>query len=265
MLELRHISKTFNPGTVNEKRAIHDLSLTVADGEFVSIIGANGAGKSTLFNAIAGVFYTDSGSILLGGEDITLKPEHQRSKDIGRLFQDPMRGTAPGMSIEENLALAAGRGGWFGGIKKRDREEFRDKLAMLDMGLEDRMQQPVGLLSGGQRQALTLMMAIINPPKLLLLDEHTAALDPAAAEKVLNLTREIVEQGKLTCLMITHNMQSALDLGSRTLMMYDGHIVFDAKGEERGSLTVPDLLILFREAAGKALDNDRMMLSAGEC
>ena len=264
MLELRHISKTFNPGTVNERRAIHDLSLTVADGEFVSIIGANGAGKSTLFNAIAGVFYTDSGAIVLDGEDITLKPEHQRSKDIGRLFQDPMRGTAPGMSIEENLALAAGRGGWFGGIKKRDREEFRDKLAMLDMGLEDRMQQPVGLLSGGQRQALTLMMAIINPPKLLLLDEHTAALDPAAAEKVLNLTRQIVEQGKLTCLMITHNMQSALDLGSRTLMMYDGRIVFDAKGEQRRSLTVPDLLVLFREAAGRALDNDRMMLSAEE-
>ena len=262
MLEISHISKTFNPGTVNEKRAITDLSLRVEDGEFLSIIGANGAGKSTLFNAIAGAFYTDSGSMLLDGEDITLSPEHKRAKVIGRLFQDPMRGTAPGMSIEENLALAAGRGGWFGGITKRDRAEFRDRLAELDMGLEDRMQQPVGLLSGGQRQALTLMMAIINPPKLLLLDEHTAALDPAAAEKVLTLTRRIVEEGKLTCLMITHNMQSALDLGSRTLMMYDGRIVFDAQGKEREKLTVPDLLVLFREAAGKALDNDRMMLSA---
>ena len=262
MLELRHISKTFNPGTVNEKRAIHDLSLSVADGEFVTIIGANGAGKSTLFNAVAGAFFTDSGSIEIGGEDVTLTPEHVRAKYIGRLFQDPMRGTAPGMSIEENLALAAGRGGWFGSITKKDRAEFRERLAMLGMGLEDRMQQPVGLLSGGQRQALTLMMAIINPPKLLLLDEHTAALDPAAAEKVLALTKQIVEEGDLTCLMITHNMQSALDLGDRTLMMYDGRIVFDAQGDARRGLTVPDLLVLFREAAGRALDNDRMMLSA---
>jgi putative ABC transport system ATP-binding protein len=260
MLEIKHISKTFNPGTVNEKKAISDLSLSVPDGDFISIIGANGAGKSTLFNAIAGSFFTDSGSIFLGGEDITLQPEHVRAKTIGRLFQDPMRGTAPNMSIEENLALAAGRGGWLARIKRRDREEFRDKLALLGMGLEDRMLQPVGLLSGGQRQALTLMMATINPPRLLLLDEHTAALDPATAEKVLELTKQIVAEQRLTCLMITHNMQSALELGSRTLMMDGGRIIFDASGEARTKLSVSDLLVLFKEAAGKALDNDRMML-----
>ena len=219
MLELRHISKTFHPGTVNERLALDDLSLRVKDGDFISIIGANGAGKSTLFNAIAGSFFTDSGSIILGGTDITLQPEYVRAKTIGRLFQDPMRGTAPGMTIEENLALAAGRGGWLGRITRADRAEFREKLAQLGMGLENRMQHPVGLLSGGQRQALALLMAIVNPPKLLLLDEHTAALDPATAEKVLALTRRIVEEGKLTCLMVTHNMQSALELGSRTLMM----------------------------------------------
>ncbi len=260
MLEIKHISKTFNPGTVNEKKAISDLSLSVPDGDFISIIGANGAGKSTLFNAIAGSFFTDSGSIFLGGEDITLQPEHVRAKTIGRLFQDPMRGTAPNMSIEENLALAEGRGGWLARIKRRDREEFRDKLALLGMGLEDRMLQPVGLLSGGQRQALTLMMATINPPRLLLLDEHTAALDPATAEKVLELTKQIVAEQRLTCLMITHNMQSALELGSRTLMMDGGRIIFDASGEARTKLSVSDLLVLFKEAAGKALDNDRMML-----
>ncbi|MBR6354041.1 MAG: ATP-binding cassette domain-containing protein [Oscillospiraceae bacterium] len=260
MLEIKHISKTFNPGTVNEKKAISDLSLSVPDGDFISIIGANGAGKSTLFNAIAGSFFTDSGSIFLGGEDITLQPEHVRAKTIGRLFQDPMRGTAPNMSIEENLALAAGRGGWLARIKRRDREEFRDKLALLGMGLEDRMLQPVGLLSGGQRQALTLMMATINPPRLLLLDEHTAALDPATAEKVLELTKQIVAEQRLTCLMITHNMQSALELGSRTLMMDGGRIIFDASGEARTKLSVSDLLVLFKEAAGKALVNDRMML-----
>ena len=260
MLEIKHISKTFNPGTVNEKKAISDLSLSVPDGDFISIIGANGAGKSTLFNAIAGSFFTDIGSIFLGGEDITLQPEHVRAKTIGRLFQDPMRGTAPNMSIEENLALAAGRGGWLARIKRRDREEFRDKLALLGMGLEDRMLQPVGLLSGGQRQALTLMMATVNPPRLLLLDEHTAALDPATAEKVLELTKQIVAEQRLTCLMITHNMQSALELGSRTLMMDGGRIIFDASGEARTKLSVSDLLVLFKEAAGKALDNDRMML-----
>ena len=264
MLELRHISKTFNPGTVNEKHALTDLSLSVRPGDFISIIGANGAGKSTLFNAIAGSFFTDSGTITLDGQDITLAPEYKRAKVIGRLFQDPMRGTAPNMSIEENLALAAGRGGWLSHTSKADRADFRDRLALLNMGLENRMQHPVGLLSGGQRQALALMMAIINPPKLLLLDEHTAALDPATAEKVLSLTRQIVEEGKLTCLMVTHNMQSALELGNRTLMMDQGRIIYDVQGEERDKLTVPDLLVLFKEAAGKALDNDRMMLGIEE-
>ena len=241
--------------------AVKGVSFEVNEGEVVTLIGANGAGKSTLFNAIAGSFFTDSGRITLGGTDITLQPEHVRAKVIGRLFQDPMRGTAPGMTIEENLALAAGRGGWLGRITKADRALFRDKLAPLGMGLEDRMQHPVGLLSGGQRQALSLMMATINTPKLLLLDEHTAALDPATAEKVLNLTKQIVKDDKLTCLMITHNMQSALELGNRTLMMDQGRIIFDVEGEARAKLTVPDLLVLFREAAGRNLDNDRMMLS----
>ncbi len=260
MLKLTSISKTFNPGTVNEKKALCDISLDVADGDFISIIGSNGAGKSTVFNAIAGSFYTDSGSISLDGEDITLQPEHVRAKKIGRLFQDPMRGSAPGMTIEENLALAAGKGGWFSHISRATREEFRERLSLLGMGLEDRMQHPVGLLSGGQRQALTLMMATFNPPKLLLLDEHTAALDPATAEKVLALTKDIVEKNALTCLMVTHNMQTALDLGNRTLMMDNGRIIYDASGKERDRLNVDDLLVLFREAVGKSLDNDRMML-----
>ena len=260
MLKLTHISKTFNPGTVNEKKALCDISLDVADGDFISIIGSNGAGKSTVFNAIAGSFYTDSGSIFLDGEDITLQPEHVRAKKIGRLFQDPMRGSAPGMTIEENLALAAGKGGWFSHISRATREEFRERLSLLGMGLEDRMQHPVGLLSGGQRQALTLMMATFNPPKLLLLDEHTAALDPATAEKVLALTKDIVGKNALTCLMVTHNMQTALDLGNRTLMMDNGRIIYDASGDMRSRLNVDDLLVLFREAVGKSLDNDRMML-----
>ena len=256
MLKLSHISKTFNPGTVNEKTAIPDLSLELERGDFVTIIGANGAGKSTLFNAICGSFLTDSGSIILDGEDITFQPEHKRAKRIGRLFQDPMRGTAPGMTIEENLALAAGRGGWFAHITKADRDLFRDRLAQLDMGLEDRLRQP-----GGQRQALTLVMATIVPPKLLLLDEHTAALDPGTAEKVLELTRRVVSEEKLTCMMITHNMQSALELGSRTLMMDSGRIILDVGGAERSGLTVNDLLARFRAGVGKALDNDRMLLS----
>ena len=259
MLEISHISKTFNPGTANAKKAIDDLSLSVAEGDFITVIGANGAGKSTLFNAIAGSFITDSGSISLDGKDITLMPEHKRAKSIGRLFQDPMRGTAPGMTIEENLALAAGHGG-LSRVSKGDKKLFRDKLALLEMGLEDRMSQPVGLLSGGQRQALTLMMATFNPPKLLLLDEHTAALDPATAEKVLALTKSIVSENNLTCLMITHNMQSALELGNRTIMMHGGNIIFDAEGEERSKLTVQDLLGKFKENAGKELDNDRMLL-----
>lgn len=260
MLRLENISKTFNPGTVNEKTAIKNLNLHVKKGDFITIIGSNGAGKSTLFNAISGRFITDEGRILLDGKDITLVPEHVRSKTIGRLFQDPMLGSAPGMTIEENLALAAGRGGWFGRINSKDRAYFRERLALLNMGLEDRMDGPVGLLSGGQRQALTLMMATINPPDILLLDEHTAALDPKSAEKVLALTDSIVKDLAITCLMITHNMQSALDLGNRTLMMNDGNIVYDTSGEERSHLNVSDLLNKFKESSGKILDNDRMLL-----
>ena len=261
MLKISHISKTFNPGTVNEKKALTDLSLHLAPGDFVTIIGANGAGKSTLFNAIAGSFFTDSGSITLDGEDITFLPEYKRARRIGRLFQDPMSGSAPGMTIGENLALAAGHGGWFAHVGSADRELFREKLSQLSMGLEDRLRQPVGLLSGGQRQALTLMMATIIPPKLLLLDEHTAALDPGTAEKVLELTKKIVADNKLTCLMITHNMQSALELGNRTLMMDSGRIILDVGNEERNGLTVDDLLERFKVGVGKALDNDRMLLS----
>ncbi len=261
MLTLSNISKTFNPGTVNSKTALCDLSFHADKGDFVTIIGANGAGKSTLFNAISGSFMTDSGRILLDGKDITLMPEFKRARQIGRLFQDPMRGSAPGMSIEENLSLAAGHGGWLSSISKKDKENFRERLALLQMGLEDRMKQPVGLLSGGQRQALTLMMATFNPPKLLLLDEHTAALDPGTAEKVLILTKQIVEENGLTCLMITHNMQSALDLGNRTIMMNNGSIVYDVSGDERKNLTVSDLLLKFKESVGKELDNDRMLLS----
>ena len=261
MLTITHISKTFNPGTVNEKCAIRDLSLHLDRGDFVTIIGANGAGKSTLFNAIAGSFYTDTGSIVLDGRDITFLPEYKRAKIIGRLFQDPMLGSAPGMTIEENLALAAGSGGWLSHVSKEEKKRFRDRLALLNMGLEDRMKQPVGLLSGGQRQALTLMMATMANPKLLLLDEHTAALDPGTAEKVLALTRSIVEEDRLTCLMITHNMQSALDLGNRTLMMDSGDIILDIAGDERRGLTVQDLLQRFKAGVGRALNNDRMLLS----
>ena len=260
MLKLSHVSKTFNPGSVNEKKPLQDLSLEVADGDFITIIGANGAGKSTLFNAIAGTYIVDEGHIILDGKDVTLTPEHKRARVIGRLFQDPMRGTAPGMTVEENLALAAGRGNWFLPVSRKDKALFRERVALLRMGLEDRMQQSVGLLSGGQRQALTLMMATLNPPKLLLLDEHTAALDPGTAEKVLELTKSIVEEHHLTCMMITHNMQSALDLGNRTLMLNRGRIVMDTSGEERSRLTVPDLLVKFKEAAGEELDNDRMLL-----
>ena len=261
MLKLNHISKTFNPGTVNEKVAIKDLSLHLEKGDFATIIGSNGAGKSTLFNAICGDFLTDSGSVVLDGVDITFQPQHVRAKSIGRLYQDPMRGSAPGMSIEENLALAAGSGGWLSHISRADRQRFREQLALLDIGLEDRMNQPVGLLSVGQRQALTLLMSTMVPPKLLLLDEHTAALDPGTAEKVLNMTRRIVEENHLTCLMITHNMHSALELGNRTLMMDSGNIVLDISGKEREGLTVDGLLEKFNAGAGKELDNDRILLS----
>lgn len=261
MLTLSHLSKTFNPGTVNEKKAITDLSLHLDKGDFVTIIGSNGAGKSTLFNAICGDFMTDSGSIVLDGKDVTFQPSYVRSKQIGRLFQDPMRGSAPHMTIEENLALAAGSGGWLSHVTRADKENFRARLGLLGMGLEDRMKQPVGLLSGGQRQALTLMMATIHPPKLLLLDEHTAALDPATAEKVLEITKSVVEEDRITTLMVTHNMRQALDLGNRTLMMDSGGIVLDLKGEERKKMTVEDLLAQFKLQAGKNLDNDRILLS----
>ena len=260
MLRISHITKTFGAGTTDAKKALDDLSLDVRRGDFITIIGANGAGKSTLFGAIAGSFITDSGELVLDGEDMTLLPEYRRARKIGRLFQDPMRGSAPDMTIEENLALAAGRGGWLSPVSRADRHFFRERVAMLEMGLEDRMNQPVGLLSGGQRQALTLMMATLNTPKLLLLDEHTAALDPATAEKVLGLTRRIVAENGLTCLMVTHNMQSALELGNRTVMMNAGKIVMDVSGEERARLGVPDLLRRFRESSGKELHNDRMLL-----
>lgn len=260
MLKLNHVSKTFGVGTVNEKRALTDICLDVKKGDFISIIGSNGAGKSTLLNSISGVFLVDKGSIILDGKDITDMPEHIRSKVIGRLFQDPMRGSAPSMSIEENLFLASGMHGWLGRITKADREMFREKLALLGMGLEDRMSSPVGLLSGGQRQALTLLMATYQTPKLLLLDEHTAALDPATAEKVLEITKNVIEENNITCLMITHNMQSALELGNRTIMMNNGQIVYDVANEERKKITVNDLLEKFKEKAGGALTNDRMLL-----
>ena len=261
MLRMEHVHKTFSPGTPDEKKALIDFSLTVAEGDFVSIIGANGAGKSTLFNAICGSFAVDSGRILLDGRNVTMMPEHHRARMIGRLFQDPMRGTAPDMSIEENLALAAGEGGWLSRVSGKDRKAFRERLSLLSMGLEDRMRQPVGLLSGGQRQALTLLMATYHAPKVLLLDEHTAALDPGTAEKVLALTRSIVEENRITCLMITHNMQSALDLGNRTLMMDQGRIIYDVSGEERKGLTIGDLTDRFRQLSGRKLDNDRMLLT----
>ena len=265
MLDIRSISKTFNPGTVNAKKALSNLSLHLDAGDFVTIIGSNGAGKSTLFNAIAGVFYVDEGTILLDGQNLTFLPEYQRSRIIGRLFQDPLKGTAPGMTIEENLALAYLRStkgsAPFARISKRDKALFRERLSLLHMGLEDRMKQPVGLLSGGQRQALTLLMATMNPPKLLLLDEHTAALDPGTAEKVLKITRDVVSQHSITTLMVTHNMKNALELGNRTLMMDSGNIVLDVRGEERAGMTVNDLLERFRAGAGKDLDNDRILLS----
>lgn len=264
MLDIVNIHKTFNPGTVNEKKALSALSLHMNKGEFATIVGSNGAGKSTLFNAIAGAFIVDEGRIALDGSDMTFMPEHRRSRVIGRLFQDPLLGTAPGMTIEENLALAylrASHGNPFSRISRRDRDIFRERLSQLDMGLEDRMHQNVGLLSGGQRQALTLLMATMVPPKLLLLDEHTAALDPAAAEKVLALTQRIVSEGSITCLMITHNMTHALEIGTRTLMMSAGHIVLDVSGEERAGMSVEDLIVRFKEGAGQALDNDRILLS----
>lgn len=267
MLDITAISKTFHPGTPNARQALRQLSLHLEDGEFATIVGSNGAGKSTLFGAIAGSFYTDEGRILLDGTDLTFQPEHRRSRVIGRLFQDPMRGTAPHMTIEENLALAylrASHGSPFRRITPRDRELFRSQLAQLDMGLEERMHQPVGLLSGGQRQALTLLMATMVTPELLLLDEHTAALDPVTADKVLALTRSIVSERSISCLMITHNMHQALELGSRTLMMDAGRIVLDVSGAQRADMTVQGLIDAFAAQAGTAFDNDRVLLSTAE-
>ena len=262
MLKLENISLTFNPGTVNEKKALSGLSLHLPEGDFVTILGSNGAGKSTLFNTIAGTYIPDSGKVYLDGKDITQLPDYKRSKEIGRLFQDPLKGTAPNMTIEENLALAYLRANHtkspFSMVSKADRAEFRERLAMLNLGLEDRMNTSVGLLSGGQRQALTLLMATLVTPKILLLDEHTAALDPGTAEIVLELTKKIVAENNLTCLMITHNLASSLAIGNRTIMMADGRIVLDIGGEERKGLTVDDLLQRFRT---QGLDNDRILLS----
>ena len=262
MLKLENVSLTFNAGTVNEKKALTNLSLHLERGDFVTILGSNGAGKSTLFNTIAGTYTPDSGKVYLDGKDITALPDYKRSKEIGRLFQDPLKGTAPNMTIEENLALAYLRANHtkspFSMVSKADRAEFRERLAMLNLGLEERMNQPVGLLSGGQRQALTLLMATLVTPKILLLDEHTAALDPGTAEIVLELTKKIVAENNITCLMITHNLASSLALGNRTIMMANGQIALDIGGEERKGLTVDDLLMRFRT---QGLDNDRIMLS----
>ena len=262
MLKLENIHLTFNPGTVNEKKALEGLNLQLDKGDFVTILGSNGAGKSTLFNTIAGTYRPDTGKVFLDGKDITSLPDYKRSKDIGRLFQDPLKGTAPNMTIEENLALAYLRANHatspFSMISKKDRAGFREKLSMLGLGLEDRMNQPVGLLSGGQRQALTLLMATLVTPKILLLDEHTAALDPGTAEIVLELTKRIVAENNITCLMITHNLASSLELGNRTIMMQNGRIALDIKNEQRQGLTPDDLLKLFRS---QGLDNDRIMLS----
>lgn len=263
MLKISNISKTFNPGTINEKKALTDLSLHLAKGDFVTILGSNGAGKSTLFNAIAGTFPVDRGTITLDGKNITSLPDYKRSKFIGRMFQDPLKGTAPTMTIEENLALAYMRASSgtnpFSVISKADRAEFRQRLSQLGLGLENRMGSPVGLLSGGQRQALTLLMATMVTPKLLLLDEHTAALDPATADKVLALTRQIVADHGITCLMITHNIPSALSLGNRTIMMKDGSIVLELGGAQREGLTPEELLRLFHQ---QGISNDRIELSA---
>ena len=265
MLELSHVSKTFNAGTVNEKRALCDLSLTLADGEFATIVGSNGAGKSTLFNAIAGMFYVDDGILRLDGRDITFLPPHKRSRRIGHLFQDPLKGTAPHMTIEENLAVAYLRAPekhkQLRRVSRKDREFFRDALAQLDMGLEERMNTPVGLLSGGQRQALTLLMATLQKPKLLLLDEHTAALDPQTAQRVMDITDRLVRENHLTTLMITHNMRDAIHYGNRLLMLHNGRIVLDISGEEKARLTVPDLLALFSKVSGQEYDNDRALLA----
>ncbi|MFR9308123.1 MAG: ABC transporter ATP-binding protein [Lachnospiraceae bacterium] len=264
MLRLKNVSKTFNKGTVNEKRALSGLNLHLNPGDFVTVIGGNGAGKSTMLNMVAGVYPIDAGTIELDGVNVSREPEHRRARYIGRVFQDPMLGTAANMEIQENLAMACRRGrarGLRWGITREERELYREELLRLELGLETRMSAKVGLLSGGQRQALTLLMATLQRPKLLLLDEHTAALDPKTAEKVLTLTRKIVSEQQLTTLMITHNMKDALTIGNRIIMMNAGQIIFDAAGEEKQRLTVRDLLETFEEASGGAFANDRMMLA----
>ena len=265
MLEIKNVYKTFNAGTINEKKALQNLSLTLQTGDFCTVIGGNGAGKSTMLNAVSGVWPVDSGAILIDGVDISGLCEYQRAPFLGRVFQDPMNGTAADMQIVENLALAARRGEkrrifrW--GVPKADLEKYRDMLKTLDLGLEDRLTTKVGLLSGGQRQALTLLMATLQKPKLLLLDEHTAALDPKTASKVLEATQRIVEQNGLTTLMITHNMRDAIAYGNRLIMMYDGHIVVDVSGEKKKNLTVEQLLALFSKASGSDEADDKLILS----
>ena len=263
MLVVDNIYKTFFPGTINEKRALQGLSLHLKPGDFATVIGGNGAGKSTMLNSIAGVFPIDEGKVIIDGENITKKPEHKRAKYIGRVFQDPMLGTAAGMMIEENLALAARRGetpglGW--SLSRDQHDHFYELLKELDLGLENRMTARVGLLSGGQRQALTLLMATLKKPKLLLLDEHTAALDPKTAAKVLALTEKIVTRDNLTTLMIVHNMRDALRYGSRLIMMHNGRIIIDVQGEEKQHLQIPDLLAMFEKASGSEMSSDRLLL-----
>ncbi len=264
MLDINQIHKTFNAGTVNEKKALNGLDLHLQEGDFVTVIGGNGAGKSTMLNAIAGTWLVDEGSIVIDGIDVTRLSEHKRAKYLGRVFQDPMTGTAASMQIEENLALAARRGKSRTlriGITAKEREEYRQQLKILELGLENRLTTSVGLLSGGQRQALTLLMATLQKPKLLLLDEHTAALDPKTAAKVLEVTDKIVGRDNLTTIMITHNMKDAIAHGNRLVMMHEGHIIYDVAGEEKKNLTVADLLKKFEEASGGELANDRMMLN----
>ena len=264
MLEVKEIWKVFNAGTVNEKQALRGVSLTLKDGDFCTVIGGNGAGKSTLLNAVAGTWAVDGGSISIGGVDVTHLPDHKRAPYIGRVFQDPMLGTAPTMQILENLALAARRGqrrGLRWGVTKAEKEQYQEMLKNLDLGLEDRLTSKVGLLSGGQRQALTLLMASLKKPKLLLLDEHTAALDPKTAAKVLELSDRIVAENKLTTMMVTHNMKDAIQHGNRLIMMYDGKIVIDVSGEEKKKLTVPQLLELFSKVSGSDEADDKLLLS----
>ena len=264
MLELKDICKTFNPNTINAKVALNHLNLTLNDGDFVTVIGGNGAGKSTMLNAVAGVWPVDCGKIIIDGVDVTRLGEHQRAAYIGRVFQDPMTGTAATMQIEENLALAARRGqrrGLSWGVTKEEKEQYRELLGGLGLGLESRLTTKVSTLSGGQRQALTLLMATLKRPKLLLLDEHTAALDPKTAAKVMELTDRIVREGQLTTLMITHNMRDAIQYGNRLIMLHDGHVILDIAGEEKKKLTVPDLLEQFTKASGDEFANDRAILS----